>query len=141
MKITRMSIRFRILARPRYTRFVPIAETAHDRHPRAAAHANRRPSRSGEARTGTGQHAGARQARRSAARLRRAAVRWPPADRGPARPGQDHACARDGGHPRAGFPARARSEEHTSELKSLMRIPYAVFCLKKKNIYTPIRIT
>src|SRR3546814_9975833 len=26
----------------------------------------------------------------------------------------------------------ARSEEHTSELKSLMRIPYAVFCLKKK---------
>src|SRR3546814_3079559 len=27
-----------------------------------------------------------------------------------------------------------RSEEHTSELKSLMRISYAVFCLKKKNI-------
>src|SRR3546814_5603481 len=27
-----------------------------------------------------------------------------------------------------------RSEEHTSELQSLMRIPYAVFCLKKKNI-------
>src|SRR3546814_6636028 len=27
----------------------------------------------------------------------------------------------------------ARSEEHTSELQSLMRIPYAVFCLKKKN--------
>src|SRR3546814_2254124 len=26
-----------------------------------------------------------------------------------------------------------RSEEHTSELQSLMRIPYAVFCLKKKN--------
>src|SRR3546814_9404776 len=26
-----------------------------------------------------------------------------------------------------------RSEEHTSELKSLMRISYAVFCLKKKN--------
>src|SRR3546814_3318429 len=26
-----------------------------------------------------------------------------------------------------------RSEEHTSELPSLMRIPYAVFCLKKKN--------
>src|SRR3546814_2307578 len=32
--------------------------------------------------------------------------------------------------------ARARrSEEHTSELQSLMRISYAVFCLKKKNIY------
>src|SRR3546814_5874477 len=31
-----------------------------------------------------------------------------------------------------------RSEEHTSELQSLMRISYAVFCLKKKNTnYTP----
>src|SRR3546814_1374233 len=29
---------------------------------------------------------------------------------------------------------RDRSEEHTSELQSLMRISYAVFCLKKKNI-------
>src|SRR3546814_1787668 len=29
--------------------------------------------------------------------------------------------------------ARKRSEEHTSELQSLMRISYAVFCLKKKN--------
>src|SRR3546814_7376862 len=27
----------------------------------------------------------------------------------------------------------SRSEEHTSELQSLMRISYAVFCLKKKN--------
>src|SRR3546814_6883583 len=32
-----------------------------------------------------------------------------------------------------------RSEEHTSELQSLMRISYAVFCLKKKT--TPIYIT
>src|SRR3546814_8061586 len=35
-------------------------------------------------------------------------------------------------------PVRPRSEEHTSELQSLMRISYAVFCLKKKiqnNIY------
>src|SRR3546814_9717960 len=33
-----------------------------------------------------------------------------------------------------GFPVeRFRSEEHTSDLKSLMRISYAVFCLKKKN--------
>src|SRR3546814_2317924 len=30
-------------------------------------------------------------------------------------------------------PAEARSEEHTSELQSLMRISYAVFCLQKKN--------
>src|SRR3546814_20165071 len=29
---------------------------------------------------------------------------------------------------------RSRSEEHTSELQSLMRTSYAVFCLKKKNI-------
>src|SRR3546814_4111857 len=29
-----------------------------------------------------------------------------------------------------------RSEEHTSELQSLMRISYAVFCLKKKTQYT-----
>src|SRR3546814_5400970 len=29
----------------------------------------------------------------------------------------------------------ARSEEHTSELQSLMRISYAVFCLKKNNTY------
>src|SRR3546814_6562456 len=29
--------------------------------------------------------------------------------------------------------AKSRSEEHTSELQSLMRISYAVFCLKKKN--------
>src|SRR3546814_5583781 len=41
--------------------------------------------------------------------------------------------------PRGGFGAgggvgqRGRSEEHTSELQSLMRISYAVFCLKKKK--------
>src|SRR3546814_3574457 len=43
----------------------------------------------------------------------------------------------DGRHPRAVFGAREpdaqRSEEHTSELQSLMRISYAVFCLKKKK--------
>src|SRR3546814_2956473 len=33
-------------------------------------------------------------------------------------------------------PVAARSEEHTSELQSLMRISYAVFCLKKKNTKT-----
>src|SRR3546814_6749199 len=33
---------------------------------------------------------------------------------------------------------RQRSEEHTSELQSLMRISYAVFCLKKKNRTTTI---
>src|SRR3546814_8346297 len=38
--------------------------------------------------------------------------------------------------------ASRRSEEHTSELQSLMRISYAVFCLKKKNNkYEPSPIT
>src|SRR3546814_8344662 len=32
--------------------------------------------------------------------------------------------------------SETRSEEHTSELQSLMRISYAVFCLKKKNTQT-----
>src|SRR3546814_7313775 len=41
---------------------------------------------------------------------------------------------------------RGRSEEHTSELQSLMRISYAVFCLKKKNrinlmIFTQWKVT
>src|SRR3546814_2757037 len=34
-----------------------------------------------------------------------------------------------------------RSEEHTSELQSLMRISYAVFCLKKQNTKTNAHIT
>src|SRR3546814_5940161 len=38
------------------------------------------------------------------------------------------------GHRQAGTDRRGhRSEEHTSELQSLMRISYAVFCLKKKK--------
>src|SRR3546814_9014675 len=35
-----------------------------------------------------------------------------------------------------GVQSFGRSEEHTSELQSLMRISYAVFCLKKKNKHT-----
>src|SRR3546814_2553188 len=37
-----------------------------------------------------------------------------------------------GAHEKMAF-SSVRSEEHTSELQSLMRISYAVFCLKKKN--------
>src|SRR3546814_6108469 len=37
------------------------------------------------------------------------------------------------GSPRHDWTALIRSGEHTSELQSLMRISYAVFCLKKKN--------
>src|SRR3546814_3832578 len=40
----------------------------------------------------------------------------------------------DHGHPTLANPDR--SEEHTSELQSLMRISYAVFCFKKTNITT-----
>src|SRR3546814_6270126 len=40
---------------------------------------------------------------------------------------------RQEGRPRSRA-AHGRSEEHTSELQSLMRISYAVFCLKKKKI-------
>src|SRR3546814_10368052 len=36
---------------------------------------------------------------------------------------------------------QVRSEEHTSELQSLMRISYAVFCLKKKKIHQKIIIS
>src|SRR3546814_2345139 len=39
----------------------------------------------------------------------------------------------DGVRERQGFGRHMRSEEHTSELQSLMRISYAVLCLKKKN--------
>src|SRR3546814_6989878 len=41
-------------------------------------------------------------------------------------------CALDSGHNQVRF-GKIRSEEHTSELQSLMRISYAVFCLKKKK--------
>src|SRR3546814_4201248 len=43
-----------------------------------------------------------------------------------------------GGH---GNRAALRSEEHTSELQSLMRISYAVFCLKKKTNTTHTNIS
>src|SRR3546814_5000282 len=56
-----------------------------------------------------------------------------------AAPGAGHARRadlelRDGARAHRGSPD-GRSEEHTSELQSLMRISYAVFCLKKKNTH------
>src|SRR3546814_8244255 len=59
---------------------------------------------------------------RSASRPTGSRSRWSP----PCRPAD---CRNAGGRRRGG----RRSEEHTSELQSLMRISYAVFCLKKKN--------
>src|SRR3546814_1383423 len=62
---------------------------------------------------------------------------------GRGRHGDRHAVQRGGQklYPQFAYPddrrgRRARSEEHTSELQSLMRISYAVFCLKKKRITT-----
>src|SRR3546814_4480427 len=45
------------------------------------------------------------------------------------------------GGPLHGHMAGARSEEHTSELQSLMRISYAVFCLKKKKKDKTVLVT
>src|SRR3546814_7197326 len=45
----------------------------------------------------------------------------------------NHPGAFQAGYMRRLFESLPRSEEHTSELQSLMRISYAVFCLKKKN--------
>src|SRR3546814_6504869 len=48
------------------------------------------------------------------------------------------------GRPVAGLedqPGRARSEEHTSELQSLMRISYAVFCLKTNTHHKSTKLT
>src|SRR3546814_8175491 len=54
-----------------------------------------------------------------------------------AHPAAVHARGVEGHHDVAGAVERdraaVRSEEHTSELQSLMRISYAVFCLKKKT--------
>src|SRR3546814_2695642 len=41
----------------------------------------------------------------------------------------------------SGRDAEFRSEEHTSELQSLMRTSYAVFCLNKKKPLTKVRLT
>src|SRR3546814_3152973 len=69
-----------------------------------------------------------------------AALRWP--DSGLSRPGervarQDAGRSGQGQHYRQRTSPDSRtarrSEEHTSELQSLMRISYAVFCLKKKK--------
>src|SRR3546814_6634021 len=53
-----------------------------------------------------------------------------------ARQHTDHAADRGAAHDRGGHPPEiARSEEHTSELQSLMRNSYAVFCLTKQKTH------
>src|SRR3546814_8178210 len=72
----------------------------------------------------------------SAADDRRLAGEWPRARHSSV----SNAERRNGlvGSPPCSF--ATRSEEHTSELQSLMRITYAVFCLKKKNKEATVRI-
>src|SRR3546814_4145806 len=53
------------------------------------------------------------------------------------RAGVGDAVARDDGECRGGALRTARSEEHTSELQSLMRTSYAVVCLEKKTDVDP----
>src|SRR3546814_3018695 len=73
----------------------------------------------------------------SSTRSRPTGVTGLPSD---ARPRAERVLAHAGSRPPTLGAGRliCRSEEHTSELQSLMRIPYAVFCLKKKNrhVYT-----
>src|SRR3546814_4521163 len=67
-------------------------------------------------------------------RARRPAARDQVPDHPPARAGcVDRRRARDRPDRPGLAAANSRSEEHTSELQTLMRISYAVFCLKKKN--------
>src|SRR3546814_4903820 len=83
---------------------------------------------------------------RSPARVRRAAAGADPRPGGPARHAhgvarherQPSCCRQPARHPPQlrRLPDGERSEEHTSELQSLMRSSYAVFCLKKKKITT-----
>src|SRR3546814_9182689 len=71
---------------------------------------------------------------RSSARQYGKAGRWHlPLTRAQQCAGRSH--RRNYGNPQGRY-AGARSEEHTSELQSLMRISYAVFCLKKKKQHT-----
>src|SRR3546814_8390922 len=83
---------------------------------------------------GAGARAG-RPCREGRAPARRAA-RFRIADAAARGPGRDLIGRRGG---RDEQPRRRRSEEHTSERQSLMRISYAVFCLKKQIYTTPIQ--
>src|SRR3546814_4090669 len=65
------------------------------------------------------------------ARLRHPGPDWNWAHRAPAGKGRHKGRAQ--GRFSGAVQPKGRSEEHTSELQSLMRISYAVFCLKKKK--------
>src|SRR3546814_5713446 len=95
-----------------------------DRHRRALCDHPRRPVRSAPGRdAGDGRDQG----RRASAGRQAANIRLDPLNQRKRRPGTIPSP------PKGRPPERRKSEEHTSELQSLMRISYAVFCLKKKT--------
>src|SRR3546814_6805153 len=65
----------------------------------------------------------------SSSRCRSVPIRWRSSQVAPSAV----TCWSSGRSDRVASECRCRSEEHTSELQSLMRISYAVFCLKKKK--------
>src|SRR3546814_10169997 len=82
---------------------------------------------------GAADGAAGRAVRVPAQQVRRRLHRFGEPDREPGRGERRRPHAALGARPRRADRDRARSEEHTSELQSLMRISYAVFCLKKKK--------
>src|SRR3546814_13901434 len=88
--------------------------------------------RSGRRIAGAGVDAGERGPARRVPRQFARADREPADGAGEGEGGAGPHCRRD----RHDIGAHRRSEEHTSELQSLMRISYAVLCLKKKKTYT-----
>src|SRR3546814_3220207 len=81
----------------------------------------------------TGRIRGCERCRPLGPRSRDASGRWRQGRRGASCFGIADGTVRDRDAGSGREPGGARSEEHTSELQSLMRISYAVFCLKKKN--------
>src|SRR3546814_3426018 len=114
----------------------PIREWRLHLRPQAAARDRPRAEPAGKAHEGCAGGGPAPPARQAARLLRSDSDRG-----GRGRPGKRlHA----GGRGRGGLRRRTdklehadRSEEHTSELQSLMRTSYAVFCLKKKKTHNP----
>src|SRR3546814_8180094 len=95
-------------------------------HARARVPARRREPGRGAPRRGAPQHPRVRPPLRGL-------TRWVVEEVGPPGPtAWPSSTRRPGGQATTWWP-RPRSEEHTSELQSLMRISYAVFCLKKKK--------
>src|SRR3546814_9520565 len=110
----------------------PVSTRTDTLFPYTTLFRSRSPDRRGPARHDRGSGSrGARLFRRHVPAAERLDARHRTGPAGPA----DH--RRTGGVRRARAAAAGafgpRSEEHTSELQSLMRISYAVFCLKKKN--------